>query len=160
MNLSQFTDLLRTHPDKPFHLVLPGANAVPVSFHITEIGLVTKKFIDCGGKVHTVQTCQLQAWLGTDTDHRLLAGKMAGALNQAAAKGVLPAGEDMEVEFEYEDQTISQYPVADYTVTDEAVVLALAAKHTDCLAKESCLPSLPMMPGAAPAGCCGSSCEC
>jgi hypothetical protein len=158
MKLSRFTDLLQTNPNKPFHLVLPGSSTVPVSFHITEVGHVTKKFIDCGGKVHTVQTCQLQAWLGTDTDHRLLAGKMAGVLDQAAAKGILPAGEDLDVEFEYEDATISQYTVASDMVTAEAVVLHLAAKHTDCLAKDVCLPSLPMMAGeATAAACCGTS---
>ncbi len=160
MKLSQFTNLLQTHSDKPFHLVLPGAGVVPVSFHITEVGHVTKKFIDCGGKLHTVQTCQLQAWLGNDTDHRLLAGKMAGVLTLAEAKGVLPAGEDLDVEIEYEDAVLSQYPVAGYSVTADAVVLTLSAKHTDCLAKESCLPSLPMAAGATagcgcgPSGCC------
>ncbi len=157
MRLRQFTELLQAHPDKPFHLVLPGGSAVPVSFHITEVGYVTKKFIDCGGRLHTVQTCQLQAWLGSDTDHRLYAGKMAGVLRLAEAKGVLPAGEDLEVEIEYEDAALSQHPVAGYAVTPEAVVLTLAAKHTDCLAKEFCLPSLPMA-GGADAGCgCGPS---
>ena len=160
MKLSQFTDLLQAHPEKHFRLVLPGANIVPISFHVTEVGHVTKKFIDCGGKLHTTQTCQLQAWLGTDTDHRLLAGKMAGVLNLAAAKGVLPTGEDLEVEIEYEDTTISQYPVAGHSVTDTAVVINLTTKHTDCRAKESCLPSLPMVAGAVSAACCGSSCDC
>ena len=158
MTLSQFTGLLQAHADKPFHLVLPGGSAVPVSFHITEAGHVSKKFIDCGGTLHTTQTCQLQAWLGPDTDHRLYAGKMAGVLNLAEAKGVLPAGEDLDVEIEYEDIALSQYPVAGYAVTPEAVVLTLAAKHTDCLAKESCLPSLPMVVGSncgcGPSGCC------
>ena len=119
---------------------------------------VTKKFIDCGGKLHTAQSCQLQAWLGTDTDHRLYAGKMAGVLNLARAKGVLPEGEDLDVEIEYEDAAISQYTVESITASDSAVVLTLAGKHTDCLAKESCLPSLPMAAGAA-AGCgCGPGC--
>jgi len=157
MKLSQFTSLLQAHADKPFHLVLPGLNTVPVSFHITEVGHVQKKFIDCGGRLHTVQTCQLQAWLGEDTHHRLLAGKMAGVLNQAEAKGVLPAGEDLDVEIEYEDAALSQYPVADYLVTEDAVILRLSSKHTDCLAKESCLPTLPMAAGTTAAGCCGSS---
>lgn len=157
MKLSQFTDLLEAHPAKPFYLVLPGHNAVPVSFHITEVGHVTKKFIDCGGKVHTIQTCQLQAWLGTDTDHRLLAGKMAGVLHQAKTKGILLDGADLDVEIEYEETTISQYPVANYTITEAAVVLSLAAKHTDCLAKDVCLPQLPMAAGAT-AGCCGPDC--
>jgi hypothetical protein len=160
MKLSQFTDLLQAYPEKPFHLVLPGESVVPVSFHITEVGHVTKKFIDCGGRVHTVQTCQLQAWVWTDTEHRLLAGKMAGVLNLARAKGVLPAGEDFDIEIEYEDTALSQYPVADYTITDDAVVLNLAAKHTDCLAKDVCLPSLPMVGRAVAAGCCGPSCDC
>lgn len=157
MKLSQFTDLLQAHPDKQFHLLLPGLNPVPISFHITEVGHVTKKFIDCGGKLHTVQTCQLQAWLGNDTDHRLLAGKMAGVLNLAEAKGVLPVGEDLDVEIEYEDVAISQYPVESVTVTQSAVVLTLAAKHTDCLAKESCLPMAAGASGGCgcgPSGCC------
>ena len=160
MKLSQFSSLLQAHADKQFHLVLPGSSAVPVSFHITEVGHVIKKFIDCGGKLHTTQTCQLQAWLGSDTDHRLYAGKMAGVLGLAEAKGVLPAGEDLDLEIEYEDTALSQYPVTGYAVTPDAVVLTLAAKHTDCLAKESCLPSLPMMAGAdagcgcGPSGCC------
>ena len=157
MKLSRFTALLQTHADKPFHLVLPGLHTVPVSFHITEVGHVAKKFIDCGGRLHTVQTCQLQAWLGTDTDHRLLAGKMAGVLAQAQAKGILPAGEDLDVEIEYEDAAISQYPIASDTVTENAVVLHLAAKHTDCLAKDVCLSPLPMAAGVVSAGCCGSS---
>lgn len=160
MKLSHFTNLLQAHPDKQFHLVLPGDSPVPISFHITEVGHVTKKFIDCGGKLHTIQTCQLQAWLGNDTDHRFLAGKMAGVLNLAGAKGVLPIGEDLDVEIEYEDVAISQYPVKNVTVTENAVVLSLTSKHTDCLAKESCLPSLPIVAGVeagggcGPAGCC------
>lgn len=159
MKLSQFVALLGAHPDKPFRLVLPGENVVPASFHITEVGYVAKKFIDCGGRLHATETCLLQAWLGGDTDHRLLAGKMAGVLTLAAAKGVLPSGKDLDVEIEYEDTIISQYMVADYAVTDSAVVLSLAGKHTDCLAKEACLPTaLPMAGGEAAGcgpGCCG-----
>lgn len=151
MKLSQLTDLLQSHPEKPFHLVLPGENTVPASFHITEVGHVTKKFIDCGGKLHTVESCQLQVWLGGDSDHRLYAGKMARVLELASGKGVLPE-QDLDIEIEYEDTVISQYTVARLAVTESAVVLTLAAKHTDCLAKESCLPNLPMA-GASSCGC-------
>ena len=45
----------------------------------------------------------------------------------------------IDVEVEYESSTISQYPIAEYSVTDDAVVLHLTTKHTDCLAKELCL---------------------
>ena len=160
MKLSQFTHLLHSYSDKPFHLVLPGQNTVPVSFHITEVGHVTKRFIDCGGKVHHWQACQLQVWVGEDTDHRLLAGKMAGVLNLAQAKSILPA-EDLDVEIEYENTVISQYAIADYTVSESAVVFTLAGKHTDCLAKELCCPPLlPMVQGQAAVSCCGAGCDC
>lgn len=160
MTISQFTDLLHSHPNKPFHLVLPGEGRVPASFHITEVGHVVKKFLDCGGRLHTLQTCQLQAWVWTDTEHRLLAGKMAGVLGLARAKGVLPSDTDLDVEFEYESEAISQYPVARYAVTDDAVVFYLEAKHTDCLAKDVCLPSLPIAGSLTMAGGCGPNCGC
>jgi hypothetical protein len=139
MKLSQFSDLLLSHPEKPFHLVLPGSQTVPASFHITEVGHVTKKFIDCGGKLHSLASCQLQVWLGDDTDHRLYAGKMSRVLELAKDKGVLPA-EDLDVEIEYEDTAISQYTVWNVAVTESAVVISLESKHTDCLAKELCCP--------------------
>ena len=154
MKLSLLTALLQDHPDKQFRLVLPNQDAVRVSFHITEVAHVQKRFIDCGGALHTTNTCQLQAWVHTDTDHRLLAGKMAGVLG--LAQKVLPENQDLDIEIEYEDTAISQYPVADYAVTDGEVILSLTAKHTDCLAKAVCLPQLPMASGA---GCgCGPSC--
>ena len=46
---------------------------------------------------------------------------MADVLN--IAKKVLPEGQDLDIEIEYEDVTISQYPVTGYTVTAEAVTL-------------------------------------
>jgi hypothetical protein len=61
---------------------------------------------------------------------------------------------------------ISQYPVASAGIQDEAVILRLERKHTDCLAPEKCgLPSLrnlprrsfavsPCGPGSSPS-CCG-----
>lgn len=156
MKLSAFKALLRDHPEKQFRLVLPSTEAVPISFHITEVAHVQKRFIDCGGKLHTTHTCQLQAWVGPDSDHRLQAGKMARVLELAGK--VLPEGQDLDIEIEYEGTAISQYPVAGHMVTNDAVVLNLASKHTDCLAKESCLPTLPMANGGTGAsGCCGGT---
>ena len=155
MKLSVFKGLLEAHRDKQFRLVLPNENAVSINFHITEVAHVQKRFIDCGGKVHTTQTCQLQAWVWTDAEHRLLAGKMADILN--ISKKVLPEGQDLDLEIEYEETTISQYPVIGHTVTAEAVTLELGYKHTDCLAKDVCLPSTH---GASASGCCSPSCNC
>ncbi len=57
MKLFELQNLLETNRDKLFRLQLPDENQVPVSFHITEVGQVNKTFIDCGGKVHSIQTC-------------------------------------------------------------------------------------------------------
>jgi hypothetical protein len=86
-----------------------------------------------------------------DTDHRLPARKLAAIIDRALEPlglGSLP------VEIEYEDGLISQFPVVSVGA-GEVVAVNLGNKHTDCLAKEVCLPS-----AAAPASCCtpGSGC--
>jgi hypothetical protein len=42
------------------------------------------------------------------------------------------------VEIEYEDEVISQYTIEGHELGGRSVVLKLAHKHTDCLAKERC----------------------
>ena len=59
MTLQEFKSLLRENSGKLFQVVLPTGDAVPISFHITEVGRVEKTFLDCGGKLHTRQTCLL-----------------------------------------------------------------------------------------------------
>jgi hypothetical protein len=61
---------------------------------------------------------------------------------------------DLPVEIEYEDGFISQFPVIAVEVND-VVVVQLGTKHTDCLAKEVCLPA----PGATE-GCCTPESGC
>ncbi|HEY0074377.1 MAG TPA: DUF6428 family protein [Abditibacteriaceae bacterium] len=147
MKLREFKSLLEANSDKQFQIVLPNHDQIPMSFHITEVGQVNKVFIDCGGKIHSVQTCQLQVWVGEDEDHRLNSGKIASILK--LAQSIVPH-DDIDIEIEYEDNLISQYPIEDYTVTNEAVTLYLTHKHTDCLAKELCVvPS-----GCGTKGCC------
>lgn len=141
MILKELKALLKSHPDKAFRLRLPSGALVPGSFHITEVGRVRKTFLDCGGKLHESELCQLQVWVGEDENHRIESGKMAGILDKAAS--FLP-DETVPLEIEYEEALISQYTVGDHAVTDGAVVLHLAYKHTACLAMELC--------GAAAAG--------
>jgi hypothetical protein len=149
MKLAQFKELLKNNSEKSFGLQLPGGASVPQAFHVTEVGYVSKTFIDCGGKVHTVQTCQLQAWIGPDVDHRIEAGKMAAILDKAAA--IVP-NDFLDLEIEYEDEVISQYQVGEAVVSDDAVTLHLTHKHTDCLAQELCL--VPAGGGCTPGGGC------
>jgi hypothetical protein len=135
MTLHEFKSLLHSEGDKHFRLQLPDGSPVPISFHVTEVGRVQKTFIDCGGVMRESVTCQLQVWVGEDVDHRIEAQKAASILEKA--KSFLP-DESVPVEIEYEDEVISQYMIEGHDTGRDAVILRLAHKHTDCLAKELC----------------------
>lgn len=158
MKLSELKTLLGSHSGRHFRVKLPDGSPIPLSFHVTEVGRVQKTFLDCGGKLRESITCQLQIWVGPDYDHRIETSKMASILSKA--KDYLP-DESIPVEVEYEEKVISQYTIEGHEVTEEAVVLILEHKHTECLAPELC--GLPPLPGAGritsssscgPKGCC------
>lgn len=147
MKLSDLKSLLAQHTDRHFRIALPEGAAVPLSFHVTEIGHVHKTFVDCGGKLRESTTCQLQIWVGADHDHRIETGKMAAILHKASS--LLP-DETIPVEIEYEDRVISQYTVEGHDITSDSVILRLAHKHTECLAPELCgLPAFERLPAVA-----------
>ena len=157
MTLTELKTALSGDPQQLLRLRLPGGDAVPVSFHITEVGQVTKDFIDCGGTRRTTITCQLQAWVGPDDDHRIEAGKLLGILRKGTP---LFTSEDVPVEIEYEHGLISQYSVTGVAAENGTLVFSLTSKHTDCLAKELCTPRHPVpamfaSAFAKPAPCCG-----
>ena len=159
MKLSELKSLLAEHSDRFFRIRLPDGGAVPVSFHVTEVGQMHKTFIDCGGKLRETTTCQLQVWVGEDYEHRIETGKMASILDKA--RSILP-DDSVPVEIEYEDRVISQYTISSHELSNDSVVLILANKHTECLAPELCgLPSIGRLPaiggksnGCGPSGCC------
>ena len=152
MTLHDFYTLLSEHPNKLLKLVLPGGTTVPQCFHVTEVGRVQKTFLDCGGKLHQTDTCQIQAWVAEDADHRLAISKLLKIF--AKSQIILPGG-GAPVEIEYEDGVLSQYPLASHAVTDEAIIFQLERKHTDCLARELCLPpSLNQKETCGAPGCC------
>ena len=156
MKLHEFKSLLRREQGKHFRLQLPNGSPVPVSFHVTEVGRVQKNFIDCGGVTRETVACQLQVWVGEDYNHRIETEKASKILDKA--RPLLP-DESVPVEIEYEDEVISQYTIDDYETNAEAIVLRLAPKHTDCLAKELC--GVPVAAGAGEeqkAPCCAPGC--
>jgi hypothetical protein len=130
------------------NFVLPGGKFVPRHFHITEIGLVTKNFIDCGGELHNEQTASMQIWVAQDIEHRLMPAKLLGIID--ISKKVL-ADADPEVEVEYQTDTIGKY-----TLEFEGENFLLIPTHTDCLAKSTCgIPETkPELAGAEKAGGC------
>ena len=144
MKLSELKSLLTDNADRHFRIRLPDGAAVPVSFHVTEVGRLHKTFLDCGGTLREITTCQLQIWVGEDYDHRIETGKMAAILGKA--KSILP-DDSVPVEIEYDDRVISQYTISRHELVADAVVLVLANKHTECLAPELCgLPTLNRLP--------------
>ncbi len=110
-----------------------------------------KSFVDCGGTIRRVSACTLQAWVADDVEHRIQPGKLAGVLDLAAP---LFLGDDLAVEMEYEDGLLSQFPVLEARATDAALLFQLGAKHTDCLAKDVCLPASPATECCSAGGCC------
>jgi hypothetical protein len=150
MNTAEFTNLLASSGDKTVHFVLPDGGRIPDHAHVTEVGRIDREFLDCGGELRKTSLCCLQVWVADDTDHRLPARKLAAIVGRAIEPLRLV---DLPVEIEYEDGFISQFPVVAVEVND-VVVVRLGTKHTDCLAKEVCLPS------AAPSNSCGPGSGC
>jgi hypothetical protein len=135
IDVKRLKAVLGENPGKSVQLVLPGGEAVPQHFHVTEIGGVRKDFIDCGGTQRVNSTCLIQCWVATDVDHRIGTEKVLKIVEMGAKVLV---GNFLPVEIEYEEGVISQYPLDELEVTAEAVVFRLTTKHTDCLAKEKC----------------------
>ncbi len=135
MKLSEFKTYLEQSPDHELRFVLPDGGLIEAHAHITEVGRVEKRFIDCGGTVRRIAHCSLQAWVAEDLEHRLAAGRLASIIDIAAP---ILEGEDLDVEVEYQDGLISQFPVESVKVAKGALLFHLTAKSTDCLAKERC----------------------
>ncbi len=150
MKTSEFKRHLETHPDSELRFVLPDGDVIPAHAHITEVGRVDKTFLDCGGTVRKISTCSLQAWVADDVEHRLAPGKLAAVLASAAS---LFGEDELEVEIEYEDCNLSQFPVQESSAEGGVLTFRLGSKHADCLAKDVCLPKNEA--SDAGVGCCG-----
>jgi len=137
MKTSELKQHLANHPDHHLQFILPEGDLIPLHAHITEVGRVDKTFLDCGATVRKVSYLCLQSWVADDEDHRLPAGKLAEIIERAAP---ILGSDDLEVELEYEDGVISQFPVVSIANDLNKLIIGLGVKHTDCLAKDICLP--------------------
>ena len=135
MNLSSLQSLLAAHPTKRLAFQLPDGKLVPPHFHITELGLVTKEFVDCGGVRRSTKACTLQIWVANDVDHVLSATRFGEILSHADKLGL--SGDDL-VECEYQAGHLSVFQLTEYQLTDVAIVFQLADKNTACLAPDKC----------------------
>jgi len=135
MKVLDLRAVLAAHPEAKMHWMLPDKSFIPDHYHITEVGRLQKDFIDCGGTIRSLASCLLQIWVADDTDHRLLTTTLAKIMEVA---GAVLQSDELPVEVEYEEGTISQYPVAGVEVTPAGLLFYLGTKHTACLAPEKC----------------------
>ena len=135
MKLRELKSLLRANPAAQPRFTLPTGEQIPAHFHITEVGHIMKKFVDCGGTFRTKQSCVLQTYVADDFDHRLAAGRFADILD--LGQSILPS-DDLDVELEWDCCVISQYPISSAQSSGDRIEFQLGDKHTDCLAKEKC----------------------
>lgn len=154
VTLKKFRDALAGNPGTTMQFMLPDHSFIPPHFHITEVGRVQKDFIDCGGTSRALTTCLLQVLVANDTDHRLNTSKLAGIFNFG---NKLFTSDDIPVEVEYEQDAISQFPLADIEITPAGLLFVLGSKHTACLAPDKCGIGVPSTKktGCTPnTGCC------
>ncbi len=128
MTIEQIKTHLSTAETIAFEL--PDGTLVPNHFHVTEVGKVTKDFIDCGGTIRHDKVANFQLWEANDYDHRLHPEKLIHIIELSQKK--LGIG-DLDIEVEYQGDTIGKYGV-DFNGQH----FILTSKKTDCLAKENC----------------------
>jgi hypothetical protein len=133
MKLDALRDTLSKHPGIFLRFVLPDGSMIPTHAHITEVGHVIRKFIDCGGETGKEEKVLLQTHVGCDTEHRLRSDRFAKILQ--LGERVLP-DDQLDVEVEYNCCVVAQYPIAEARVEDEHLDLLLSRGRTQCRARE------------------------
>ncbi|MFN5691267.1 MAG: DUF6428 family protein, partial [Bacteroidota bacterium] len=61
----------------------PNGDTLPKHYHITEAGLTTKHYIDCGGTIRKEEVISFQLWVADDFDHRLSVNKLSNIIQLA-----------------------------------------------------------------------------
>jgi len=112
------------------NFIQPNGEHVPVHYHVTEVGQITKHFIDCGGTVRNEKVVNFQLWEANDFDHRLAPQKLKDIIS--LSERVLNI-EDAEIEVEYQSDTIGKYGVE-----FDGKNFILINKSTACLASDKC----------------------
>lgn len=128
MKLSEIKKHLATAEAVNFKL--PTGALVPENFHVTEVGIVTKHFIDCGGTERMEKVVNFQLFDANDFEHRLKPQKLLNIITLSEEK--LGIG-DLEIEVEYQSDTISKYGL-DFIGKN----FVLVPKQTACLASDAC----------------------
>ncbi|KQR91864.1 hypothetical protein ASG01_12730 [Chryseobacterium sp. Leaf180] len=132
MKLSEIKEILKSVENVDFQL--ENGTFVPEHFHVTEVGEISRKFIDCGGTMRSEKVVNFQLWNADDFEHRLKPQKLLNIIRLSEQKlGI----EDAEIEVEYQSTTIGKYDL-DFNGKN----FVLVNKTTACLAQDACgIPS-------------------
>jgi hypothetical protein len=128
MKLSVFKENVSNLNELNF--ILPNGAFVDPHFHITEIGLIRKNFVDCGGTKREERLISFQLWHANDFEHRLSPQKLLNIIKTGENQLGLT---DEEVEIEYQGTTIGKY-----ALSFDGINFFLHNKQTACLAEDSC----------------------
>ena len=135
MTLLEFKEILTQHKDSPNPILfnLDNGGLVPPYFHITEMGLKTKHFVDCGGTLRSEQNITFQIWTADDFNHIITPTKLLSIIDSALT---LPYFQKLngDIEMEYQNQTIGLYGVEHIGMLS----FNLTPKKTNCLAPDKC----------------------
>ena len=129
MKLSEIKNQLKKSTQIAFQL--PNGNLVANHFHVTEVGKVTKNFIDCGGEVRNEEVINFQLWEENDYDHRLHPEKLLSIIELSEN---IFAFDDLEIEVEYQGKET----IGKYGLEFDGKNFLLTSKLTACLAREAC----------------------
>lgn len=128
MKLSEIKSILASAESVDF--ILENGSKVPEHFHVTEVGSVSKHFIDCGGIIRKESKANFQLWDADDYEHRLKPQKLLNIITLSERKLGLA---DSEIEVEYQTDTIGKYGLG-----FNGKQFVLTSLKTACLARESC----------------------
>ena len=109
---------------------LPDNTLVPAHFHVTEVGRISKHFIDCGGVLRQEKVVSFQLWEADDFDHRLHPKKLLDIIKLSEQKLNI---QNLDIEVEYQGNSIQKFGL-DF----DGKVFTLTTKQTNCLAKDKC----------------------
>ncbi len=129
---------------------LPDGSSVPQHFHVTEVGLVTRHFIDCGGVERKEAVVNFQLWKAGDYDHRLAPQKFLRILD--ISKKVIGDADGFDIEVEYQQGTIGKFGLS-----FDGKDFILTTKQTACLAQDACgIPPEKLPTKVETSSCCSS----
>jgi hypothetical protein len=134
VRLQEFKNKLKkTTEVGPLLLKVEGGKIIPPYYHITEMGIMVKHVIDCGGTLRKTEYITFQVWTADDFDHRMTIEKLLDIIE----KGEKFIGAvDIEIEMEYQTDTIGRYSIS-ADPTNELMYI-LSPKKTNCLAPDKC----------------------